>query len=224
MIMGYADEFESDGNLSEQERNRAAVIKSQILKIRQLIDDLNLTSKLEYQMQPLRISAFYPAALLRRLAAETINEGLGAEHELDIDLQEGFESIVLNGDEGLIARAVRNLLGNSIRHNPKGCRICLSGSRQGNLCLIAVKDEGCGIPDEVAAYLGCGPEFSRESGERSSAAEPAHTAADGRGSRKEKPHIMGLRIVQQIVQAHDGGFLITENGHCVVLSFEIRNS
>lgn len=222
VIIGYADEFESDGNLSGQERGRAAAIRSQSLKIRQLIEDLNLTSKLEYQMQPLRISAFYPAALLRRLAAETMNEGLGEQYKLDIDLREGFEGVILKGDEELIGRAVGNLLGNSIRHNPGGCRIWLSGSRQGNLCVIEVKDDGCGIPDAVAAYLCGGREPSEESGERSmQSEEPVYAESDGRGGTKEKPHIMGLRIARQIVQAHKGGFLITDRGHCVSLSFEI---
>ncbi len=39
-------------------------IRQQAEKIKRLIEDLNLTSKLEYDMQPLRISSIYPVELV----------------------------------------------------------------------------------------------------------------------------------------------------------------
>ena len=36
---------------------------------------------------------------------------------------------------------------------------------------------------------------------------------------KEKPHIMGLRIVKQIVLAHKGVFEIQDKGRCVSMRF-----
>ena len=55
MVMGYADNLENDAALPEEARKQAGIIKEQSLKIKTLIEDLNLTSKLEYQMQPLRM-------------------------------------------------------------------------------------------------------------------------------------------------------------------------
>lgn len=207
MIMGYADELESSESLPEEERGKAAVIKSQSLKIRQLIEDLNLTSKLEYHMQPLRTQSFYPAVLLRQLAAEIINEEPGEQYEFLFDIAPELEGVTAQGDERLLARAVRNLLNNSVRHNPEGCRIFLEGGRRNQEgcqegCFIRVRDDGKGIPDEVAACLSeerrDGDVFDREA-----------------FGAKGKPHIMGLRIVKQIALAHKGTFEIGQEGHCV---------
>ena len=53
MIMGYAGQLEHSKNLSEIECKKAAVIVKQSSRIKDLINDLNLASKLEYDMQPL---------------------------------------------------------------------------------------------------------------------------------------------------------------------------
>ncbi len=128
VIMGYADRLESEENLSGRGLAGTEAIKEQSLRIRKLIEDLNLTSKLAYHMQPLRVKPFHPAALLRELAAQILNEGNGEQYSLELSMDEAFEQIAVQGDEELLARAVGNLLHNSIRHNPQGCRIMLEGS------------------------------------------------------------------------------------------------
>ncbi len=200
VIVGYADEFTQKENLSLEEKRKAETIKTQSLRISQLIEDLNLTSKLEYQMQPLRIRTIYPARLLRKLTAERLNEGIGEQYDLSLEIQPQLEQITLEGDEALMERAVRNLIDNSIRHNPSGCRIWIYGSMVKGQVVISVLDDGKGIPKEVIQIL------QEESG------------------TKEKPHIMGLRIVKQIASAHKGGFRITEEGHCVKLFFPMPHT
>lgn len=210
VIIGYADELENKKDLCIEDRERAAAIKNQSLKIKQLIEDLNLTSKLEYNMQPLRTADFYPAALLRRLAAEKINEGIKEQFELALEIDDCLEGTVLQGDEKLIARAVGNLLNNSFLHNPKGCKIVIAGSIEGNSCVLQVTDDGCGIPKEVIEILEGESGFDK--------------IFDGtiEGQRvKEKPHVMGLRIVKQIVLAHKGSFQIKEEGHTVKLALPL---
>lgn len=202
VIMGYADELEQAENLSLEKRKKAEEIKLQSLKIKQLIEDLNLTSKLEYHMQPLRIKEFYPAAMLRQLAAEFLNAGLAEGCEIYLNIQPELEKTVLKADEELLARAMRNLLNNSIRHNPDGCEIYIQGYRKGNQAVFAVRDSGRGIPDEIVRML---KEETENGGKEI--------------SQREKPHIMGLRIVKQIALAHKGGFFVEEKGRCVMISF-----
>ena len=50
--MGYAGQLENSHHLSEDERKKAAAIVKQSARIKNLINDLNLASKLEYHMQP----------------------------------------------------------------------------------------------------------------------------------------------------------------------------
>ena len=208
VIVGYADELEDNVNLSREDKKRASAIKIHSLKIKQLIEDLNLTSKLEYHMQPLRIKPFYPAALLRRLTAEKINGGLEERYELILEISSSLEGMAFRGDEELIARAVGNLLNNSIEHNPAGCHIFISGSREGDYCVLQVSDDGCGIPKEIKAYL-----EQENDVQKQVQGEGIESAA-----QKKKPHIMGLRIVKQIVLAHKGSFQIKEEGHTVRLA------
>ena len=213
MIVGYADELEHNESLCDKDKSRAAAIKIHSLKIKQLIEDLNLTSKLEYHMQPLRIKSFYPAALLRRLTAEKMNGGLEEQYELVLEIDDSLESLILQGDEELIARAIGNLLNNSIGHNAAGCHILISGSREGDYCVLQVSDDGCGIPGEVMGFLE--QENKAEEMVQSERTEPVN--------QKRKPHIMGLRIVKQIVLAHKGSFQIKEEGHTVKLALPIIN-
>ena len=211
VIMGYADQLENDETLSSRQRECAESIKIQSMNIRKLIEDLNLTSKLEYHMQPLRIQEFYPAALLRSLVAQTLNEGHGERYEIGLSMEDEFSAVRMQGDSDLIGRAVRNLIHNSIRHNPQGCEIVVEGSvsvQRDNFKLrvdskqeirVTVSDTGRGIPQPIIDAL---------------------TDMDAQlVNDEQKPHIMGLRIVKQIVSAHGGDFEITENGQRVVLTF-----
>ena len=211
VIVGYADELEHNESLRDEDKSRAAAIKIHSLKIKQLIEDLNLTSKLEYHMQPLRVRPFYPAALLRRLAAEKINGGLEDRYELILEISDSLEGVAFKGDEGLIARAIGNLLNNSIEHNPSGCHIFISGSREGDLCILQVSDDGCGIPREIIVSLE----------QENNAQEQDQREGMELAAQKKKPHIMGLRIVKQIALAHKGSFQIKEEGHTVRLALPI---
>ena len=94
------------------------MIQQQSLVIRQLISDLNLTSKLEYHAQPLSVTEYAPAELLRECAADYYDQGLDDIYEIELQIGPKEERLRLTGDRGLLMRAFRNLVGNSIRHNP----------------------------------------------------------------------------------------------------------
>ena len=53
MVMGYAGQIEDNESLPESERKKARIIRQQSTKMKNLINDLNLASKLEYNMQPI---------------------------------------------------------------------------------------------------------------------------------------------------------------------------
>ena len=188
LITGYAEALASEEDLSPEDHQRAESIRRQSLIIRQLISDLNLTSKLEYNSQPLHMEEYRPAVLLREIAADYYNEGLQECYEIDVKVSEEAEQLRLTGDTGLLKRALRNLIGNSIRHNPEGCRIsAVLFSDSGNV-VWRFSDTGPGIPKAVIDVL------------------------LGRSSENSSLHIMGLRIVIQIISAHGGRVLFPRNG------------
>ncbi|MCH5253153.1 MAG: sensor histidine kinase, partial [Lachnospiraceae bacterium] len=103
VIMGYADQLENDETLSPRQRECAESIKIQSMNIRKLIEDLNLTSKLEYHMQPLRTKEFYPSALLRGIVAEMLNGRHGEQYEISLSIEDEFSAVRMQGDSDLIA-------------------------------------------------------------------------------------------------------------------------
>ena len=207
MIMGYAEQLLTAQNVDVEQKKQLGIIRDQGIKIKHLIEDLNLTSKLQYQMQPLRQEKFHPTKLMRQIVTSYYNNGLAACYEINFDAAETVEPLTLTGDISLLTRAFENLIGNSIRHNEAGCVVDITM----NICtdengkewiLTEIKDDGCGIPQSVIQGL---EEDQKESGQQSGqiAGQPQ--------TEKEsvsRPHIMGLFVVKQILLSHGGQFEI----------------
>lgn len=179
LIMGYASTLKSDASLNEEQRRQAELMEVQTLQIKHLIEDLNLTSKLEYEMQPLRPADFQPSRLLRKIVSDFYNQGMPDCFAIELYLDPEVEQMTLTGDTALLERAFRNLIQNSIRHNPGGCTVTVTACPERGGIRFEVSDDGCGIPENVIQSL-------------------TGTLPD----TEKAPHIMGLRIVWQIIKAH----------------------
>lgn len=195
LIVGYADELAKEPGIGAEAIKRAEQIQNLSLVIGQMIADLNLTSKLEYQAQPLHVAEFSPAALLRECVAEYYNQGLSDMYEIVVETTMDAEQVRLIGDTGLLLRAFRNLIGNSIRHNPDRCVVSVRLAETDAGVEYLFSDSGAGIPAKIVDAL------------MEKAPEPT--------SDTQPVHIMGLRIVMQIIKAHGGtvNFIQRENGN-----------
>jgi signal transduction histidine kinase/putative methionine-R-sulfoxide reductase with GAF domain len=56
-------------------------------------------------------------------------------------------------DAAKVERIVENLLANAVRHTPPGSRVWVRASREGSVVLLAVEDEGPGVPDELKTAI-----------------------------------------------------------------------
>ena len=83
LILGWAEQLEQDALLPGSSRQKAAGIRTQCEKLRTLIDDLNLTSKLEYGAQPLRRKDLRAGPLFRQLVAQFCESPLLPAHQND---------------------------------------------------------------------------------------------------------------------------------------------
>lgn len=195
LIVGYADEMATDLSAPEETRQKAGMIRTQSFAIKKLIEDLNLTSRLTYHMQPVRREAYLPAVWLRQTAAFMLNGGeIPEEYELELDIAPELEQLRMAGDVQLLTRALQNLLGNSVRHNPGGCRIRLSAQAVEEGFCFCVKDDGGGISEEVQKIV------------------MEDDASD------QKQHVMGLRVVKLIARAHGGNLWFADEGSSVWMS------
>ena len=196
LVMGYADMIERQSDTEPEIRKKAALIRTQSVRIRSLIEDLNLASKLEYNVQSLRKKKVLLAAILRRVSADLLNSLEQAErYPLSICIEPEFETFSFEADEQLLFRAFRNILGNSVRHNEDGCSLEVRAWMEHDRPHMVFQDNGRGIPQAVCHYLNGGlmPEGD--------------------------VHLMGLRIVRQIIIAHEGTISVKEDGHEIEIRF-----
>ncbi len=147
MIMGYSEALASASEISEENRQKANIITKQSIKMKKLIEDLNLISSLEYDMQPSKKKEVRLCPLLRSIVTEIINNGLPEKYEINLDFK--HEASVIMGDEALLERAFFNLINNSIVHNKNGCTINISEYVEKGTVYIKISDNGIGVPDEV---------------------------------------------------------------------------
>ena len=187
LILGWAEQLERDAALPAAARQKAGGIRTQSEKLRVLIEDLNLTSKLQYGAQPLRRQPVQAGPLLRRLAAEFCESPLAADCDVAVELPPDADKAVLHADAALLGRAVENLLNNAARHNAPGVHITLAATLRENALELTVADDGAGYPAAVLHALQTG-----ETGENT-------------------PHILGLHVVEQIAQAHGGRVQFMQN-------------
>ena len=191
MIMGYAGRIAADETASGGIREQAEIVRKQSIKIKELVQDLNLVSQLEYEMQPLHKEQIRLSKLIRSYVAELLNSGISDAYTIEIDIVPEAENAMLECDARLISRAINNLVQNSIKHNPQGCKIQLSLKNTGETLILAVADNGVGLTPEKLQELEGKPHYMESTDER-----------------LDLRHGLGLLLVRQIVEAHHGTLFI----------------
>lgn len=201
MVMGYAGQLRDDKHLTDEERRKAAVIVKQSQQMRNLINDLNLASKLEYNMQPIHPKRENMIAIVRQVVVDFINMDIDDKHPIVWETDEALTFCPVNADKDLMKRAMGNLIQNSINHNEQSCTIYVSVSAQNGQCTITVEDDGIGAADEQIEKLNKAPHYM---------------VCDENAA--EQRHGLGLLIVKQIAAAHGGSVNIGHSsygGFCV---------
>ena len=191
MIMGYAGQLENSKNLSEIERKKAAIIVRQSSRMKDLINDLNLASKLEYDMQPLTMKQENAISIIRQVIVDFMNTNIDDKFLIEWKTADTLSACYINADKDLLKRAVSNLIQNSINHNENGCVIYVSVDDDINTCKIFIEDNGIGASDEQIDRLNNTP----------------HYMICDTNTTKQR-HGLGLLIVKQIIKGHNGEILI----------------
>ena len=190
--MGYGEQLAQQFLPSSEPRKKADAICTQSKKIKALIEDLNLTFKLQYNAQPLRRAPIQTGAWLRRCVAE-FSDSLEETHSVDLLFREPAGQVILEADGELLTRAVDNLLHNSVRHNPSACDIWVAAEIADGQFVLEVRDNGAGYPEPVLRNL------------------------SDNCSDSNAPHILGLHLVQRIIAAHGGKAEFRNNSGAVAV-------
>ena len=173
----------SMGELPESAHRLVEIAENNSRRLIRLINDILDIEKIgsgrmHFERQPLD---------LVKTVARAIEDsrGLAEAHQTQLELSAPREMLLVRGDEDRLLQVVANLLSNAIRFSPDhGCVRVLLSSDNGQ-AIVAVEDEGPGIP----------PEFHGRIFERFAQASGA-TPRIGTG--------LGLAISREIIAAHEG--------------------
>lgn len=209
MIMGYADRISSTLNIEENTKKQADIIKSQSVKIKNLVQDLNLVSQLNYNVQPIQEQPVYFCKMIREIVVEYLNNEMNNKFEFELSLNSATEQIAIMGDERLLSRAIQNLISNSINHNESGCTISVNLEVNRNNLILTISDNGKGISEKELEKIQSTPHYLQSTDDR-----------------LDLRHGLGLLLVKEIVSIHKGTVSISSElnkGFSTTISLPIKS-
>lgn len=114
-------------------------------------------------------------------------ENRAHQKQITIEFNEPAEAVTAFVSKEKMTRAVGNLLSNAIKFSHSGSTIRIVLSEVNGHALVSIADEGMGIPEKLR-----------------NAIYDKFTMAKRHGTEGEKPVGLGMSIVKQIVDAHNG--------------------
>lgn len=207
-IQGYAEMIkDTEYQFSMDEiRDYAGIIEGKSKYLRDVIEDLNLSTRLRNKKLTLNKKNVNLVSLVRNVVIDTLNDPRYANR--DIDFSSSHEVIKIEVDDILIRRAITNLIYNAIVHNREDISIKVQVEKNEEHILIRVEDNGKGIKQEELGRI-----FDRYY-------RGTNTGELHKGSG------LGMAITHDIVIAH-GGYIQVHStlGQGTVMEIKlVRNS
>lgn len=184
-LQGYTEAL-LDGMAQEpEEKNRYLnIILEETLRLRRLVDellDLSLIEGGHFTLNKEKTS-------LQKLIARVMHKLYPLSEEKELQLISDVEELPLvKIDEDRVEQVLINLIDNAIRHSPEGGAVKIQAKHHNNGILVAIKDQGGGIPEEELPFVW----------ERFYKVDKARTRnTSGTG--------LGLAIAKNIIELHGG--------------------
>jgi signal transduction histidine kinase len=207
-IQGYAQLLEGRLRGAEaangKELSQLGVIRSQVRRMRRLVDDLLDVSRIDrragvtIEPEPLDL-----ADELREAVARAQRQH--PERQVTLTAP---PSLPIVADRDRIGQVITNLLDNAVKYSPEGGAVEVAGELRGTEALVSVADVGIGIPAEDRDLV-----FSR-----------FYQADEEASPRRFGGLGLGLYISRAIIDAHGGRISVEPNaraGHGSIFSFQI---
>jgi signal transduction histidine kinase len=160
------------------------LLRNETGRLTRLIGDLGDLWRAESRQLPMRIENVDVAALLS--AAVERHAAEASARQIALQVESGAPAVA-RADHDRLVQVIGNYLANALRYAPAQSSVTLSASRRGDEIVVAVRDEGPGLPGEQLAHL-----F-----DRFYRADPSRSRALG-GSG------IGLAIVRALAEAMGG--------------------
>jgi PAS domain S-box-containing protein len=190
-MKGYLDMMPMVGQVNEKQETFLDKIATGITELTDLVEKILDASKLDpmgnYQLtrEPSDIGEIIHDAM-------TIQTPMAERKKIKLISDVSRTLPILNVDQGMLKRAINNLIDNAIKYTPDGGTVTVRANAQGDSLSISVIDTGEGISEEDQKKL-----FSRFKRIRK------------RGQERIKGTGLGLYIVKRLAQRHGGDATLT---------------
>jgi signal transduction histidine kinase len=207
-IQGYAQLLEARmrDSSGDKELSQMRVIRSQVMRMRRLVDDLLDVSRIDRRggvsIEPEPVDL---AEEISEAAARTERE-----HPQRAVTVEAPETLPIGADRDRIGQVLTNLLENAIKYSPEGGPVTVRARATGDGVEVSVLDTGLGISAEQAEVV-----FER------------FFQADDDAGRRFGGLGLGLYITRAIVHSHGGEISAGPNreaGHGTEIRFTLPRS
>lgn len=194
-IQGYAEMMrDEDYDFTVEEmRDYAEIIERKSLYLKDVIEDLNLSTRLRNKGVSLNSKSVNIVSLVRNAVIDTLNDARYGNQ--NIDFRYSDEIILVEADDILIRRAIANLIYNAVVHNDEHVAIEVSVEKEGDFVRIVVEDHGKGIKKEELERI-----FDRYY--RGTSTGELHKGSG-----------LGMAIAHDIVKAHGGEIHVESELH-----------
>jgi two-component system sensor histidine kinase GlrK len=191
----------SVGQLDAPQREVTDILRQNGLKLQRLIENLLSFSAWQTKNEVLSLSQFS----LRALIISVVKAQRLALKSAKIHLRLQIEDCVITADRDKIRTVLDNLLSNAVKFTPRGGAITIRSLNHAGSCVLEFADTGPGIPEDE---------------------RPRIFDAFYQGKQKQGGHIagtgIGLSVVLECVQAHDGVIELLNSGEFPGAHFRIR--
>ena len=189
------------GELSHPQREVTDILRLNGLKLQQLIENLLSFSAWQSKNEVLTLTDFPLRALVIAVAKAQRLALKAAQIQLKLDV----EDIVVNADRDKMRTVLDNLLSNAIKFTPKGGVVTIRAKSTPSSFVLEFADTGPGIPEDES---------------------PRIFEAFFQGHQEQGGHIagtgIGLSVVLECIQAHDGSVELVNTGEFSGAHFRIH--
>ncbi|HJZ45866.1 MAG TPA: ATP-binding protein [Roseiflexaceae bacterium] len=204
-IRGYVDLLllGTLGPLSQPQSDFLKVVKNNVARLVELIDDLLDVSKIEGGEIRLRREPVDMAEVLYEVGESLYSQFTERSISLAIDVQEGLPALM--ADRKRLRQIAVNLVGNACKYTPTGGHVDVLLRNGGNWLRVDVRDTGVGISEAARQHIFT--PFYR-------ADNPLRDEVGGTG--------LGLSITKKLVELHGGEIWFeTSEGKGTTFSFTL---
>jgi signal transduction histidine kinase len=190
-IQGFAQAILDDTADTPEARQQAAqIIYDEAGRMHRMALDLLDLARLEAGTADLKMSAVDISALLRNIVEKFMRQAKNADVDLQVNIPDHLPTLIGDGDR--LAQVFTNLVDNALKFTPAQGQVTLGAVRTGAEMEITITDTGVGVPKEALPRL-----F-----DRFYQVDPSRARGETADMRRGAG--LGLAIVQEIIQAHDG--------------------